>query len=183
MAWIVKPSGTMKIEHRPEPYVTDALKKQIADEYLTRFPTKQAATLPSLHLIQHTYNWIPFQAIEELAEFLELSAAEVWDTATFYEEFFTENKGKYLVQICQSIACELCGCVNLQEKLQQKLEIVNGETTDDGKFTLQMVECLGACDLAPVAMINGKLYEKVSWEQLEAVLDGLPDDPKAFNAH
>ncbi len=183
MAWIVKPSGTQQIERRDEPYLTEALKRRIAEEYLPRFPTKRAATLPALHLVQHEYNWLPFQAIEEVAEFLELSAAEVWDTATFYEEFFLEPKGRYLVQICQSIACELCGYINLEEKLKAKLDIIPGETSDDEKFTLQIVECLGACDLAPVVMINGKLYEKVTWAQLEATLDSLPDDPAEFNAH
>jgi NADH-quinone oxidoreductase subunit E len=183
MPWIVKPSATQQIDRRDQPYLTDALKRQLAERYLPRFPDKRAATLPALHLVQHTHNWIPFQAIEEIAAFLELSAAEVWDTATFYEEFFLEPKGRYLVQVCQSISCELCGQVDLQQKLQRKLDIVPGETTEDEKFTLQVVECLGACDLAPVVMINGKLYASVTWEQLEATLDALPDDPKAFDEH
>src|SRR5690606_18088068 len=101
---------------------------------LSRYPTRRAATLPVLHAIQHEHNWIPFQAMEETAAFLGTSAAEVLDTATFYEEFFLKPKGKYLVQMCHSISCELMGNVDLLCKVQDKLGIVSGETTDDDKF-------------------------------------------------
>jgi len=183
MAWIVKRSGSMKIERRDEPYLTDALKQKLESETLPRYPTKQAATLPALHLIQHEYNWIPYQAVEEVAAFLDLKPADVYDTATFYDEFFLQPKGKYLVQVCESIACELCGHEKLLEKLRDKYDLVPGETTDDEKITLMIVECLGACDFAPAVLINGKLYEKVTWEQLEATLEHLPDNPKDFDAH
>lgn len=182
MAWIVKPSGTMQIERRGEPYLDDALKAELTNNVLHRYPTKQAATLPALHAVQHKHNWLPYQAIEEIAAFLELEPSQVYDTATFYEEFFLEPKGKYLIQVCQSIACELCGYVNLEQKLRERYDIVNGETTDDGKLTLQMVECLGMCDDAPAVLINGKMYKKVSWDEVEAAIDGLPDDPARFDA-
>jgi NADH-quinone oxidoreductase subunit E len=183
MAWIIKPRATEQIDRRDQPYLTDAMKQKLEAEVLLRYPTKRAATLPVLHEIQHEHNWIPAQAVEEAAAFLELSPAEVFDTATFYEEFFLEPKGKYLVQVCQSISCELCGHESLLEKVQDKLDIIPGETTEDGRITLMMVECLGSCDTAPVAMINGKRYDNVTWEQFEATLDNLPDDPAAFNAH
>ena len=180
MAWITQQRGNQQIDRRAEPYLTDAIKAELQHEVLPRFPNKRAATLPALHAIQHHHGWIPYQAIEEIGAFLETSAAEVYDTATFYEEFFLQPKGAYLVQICQSIACEICGYTGLQQKLQEKLDIINGETTDNRKITLQMVECLGACDDAPVVMINGKLFTKVTWEQLEHLLDTLPDDPNEF---
>ena len=182
MPWIVKPSGTQQIERRTEPYLTEALRAELEADALPRYPTKQAATLPALHAVQHAYGYIPYQAIEEIAAFLDLTAAEVYDTATFYEEFFLEPKGKYLVQICQSIACELCGCFDLKSWLTDKLQITNGETTDDGKITLQMVECLGMCDGAPAVLINGKMYRKVTADQMDKVLAELPDDPARFPA-
>ena len=182
MPWIVKPSGTQQIERRDTPYLTEAMRAELEAETLPRYPTKQAATLPALHAVQHAYGYIPYQAIEEIGSFLDLTAAEVYDTATFYEEFFLEPKGKYLIQICQSIACELCGCFDLKGWLTDKLQIANTETTDDGKFTLQMVECLGMCDDAPAVLINGKMYRKVTAEQMETVLAGLPDDPTQFDA-
>ena len=94
MAWIVKPSGTQQIERRGEPYLAETMKAKLTDEVLPRYPNKRAALLPVLHEVQHEHNWIPYQAIEEVAEFLDLSAADVYDTATFYEEFFLEPKGR-----------------------------------------------------------------------------------------
>ncbi len=183
MAWIVKDVANQKIPRRAEPYLTEAMKAEATEHVLPRFPTKRAALLPLLHRVQHEHNWIPPQAIEEVGAFLELSAADVYDTATFYEEFFLEPKGKYLLQVCQSISCELCGHESLLDKVMAKLDVVDGETTEDGRITLMTVECIGACDGAPAVLLNGKLYERVTWEQLEAVLEDLPDDPKAFEAH
>jgi len=183
MAWIVKPRATERIDRRDEPYLTDAMKAKLEADVLPRYPTRRGATLPVLHAIQHEHNWIPAQAIEEAAAFLDLSPAEVFDTATFYEEFFLEPKGKYLVQVCQSISCEMCGQVPLQERIEAKLDVVPGETTEDGKITFMTVECLGSCDTAPVVLINGKRYDNVTWEKLEATLDDLPDDPAAFGTH
>lgn len=173
MAWIVKPSGTMEIERREEPYLTDEMKAELEKEILSRYPSRQAATLPLLHHVQHEYNWIPYQAIEEIADFLEITAAQVHDTATFYEEFFLQPKGKHLIQICQSLSCELCGHQPIWDNLCKKLDIVEGETTDDGKFTLLTVECLGSCGTAPAILIDGHLHEKVTWQQVEKLIDDL----------
>ncbi len=173
MAWIVKPSGTLSIERRAEPYLTDVMRTKLRDDVLPRYATKRAALLPALHMVQHEWGHLPYQSLEEVADFLELDPADVLDTATFYEEFFLEPKGKYLIQVCQSISCELCGHAELLEKLQDKLGIVPGETTEDGRFTLQMVECLGSCGTAPVVMVQEDLQENVTWEQLEHTLDEL----------
>jgi NADH-quinone oxidoreductase subunit E len=174
MAWIVKASGTQEINRRAEPYLTDAMQSKLREEILPRYATKRAALLPALHKVQHEYGHLPYQSLEEVAEFLELDPADVLDTATFYEEFFLEPKGKYLIQICQSISCELCGHTRLLEQLQDKLGIEPGETTEDGRFTLQMVECLGSCGTAPVVMVQEQLHENVTWQQLERTLDELP---------
>ena len=183
MAWIVEPRAKQQIDRRDEPYLTDEMKRKLEAEVLPKYPTKRAAILPVLHEVQHHWNWIPAQAIEETAAFLDLSAADVFDTATFYEEFFLEPKGKYLVQICQSISCELCGHENLLRKVQEKYDVVPWETTEDERFTLMTVECIGACDFAPAVLINGKLYKKMTWEQLEHTLESLPEDPKELDAH
>jgi len=180
MAWIVKNRATEQIERRAEPYLTDAMKAHIESAILPRYPEKRPALLPVLHEVQHAYNWIPFQAIEEVAAFLDTTPAEVWDTATFYEEFFLQPKGKYLVQICQSISCEICGHENLRQRMMEKYDIVPDEMSEDEKFTLQMVECLGACDDAPAVQINGVLHKKMTWDRLEALLESLPDDPHDY---
>jgi len=173
MAWITKNSGTMQIDRRPEPYLTDAVKERFEKEIIPRYPTRRAATIPLLHAIQDQHNWLPYQAIEEAADFLGLKASEVLDTATFYEMFWMRPKGKYLIWVCQSISCELLGNVSLIEAIEKKLGIAAGETTPDGKFTLMAAECLGSCGTAPCALVNDKLHENITMDNFARVLDGL----------
>ena len=173
MAWIVKNSATTQIDRRDAPYLDQDLKTHIETEVLPRYPTKRAALLPTLHAVQHKHNWIPFQALEEVATFLDIAPAEVADTATFYEDFWLQPKGKYLIMICQSISCELMNHVNLLERVKAKLGIGVGQTTDDDRFTLMTAECLGSCDTAPVALINENLHEKLTPENFEQILDSL----------
>jgi NADH-quinone oxidoreductase subunit E len=174
MAWIVKNSGGMTIDRRPEPYLDDQLKATLEAEVLPRYPNKRAATLPVLHAIEAKHNWIPYQAIEEAGAFLGLNPAEVLDTASFYEMFHLQPKGKYLIMVCQSISCELLGNETLMHKLEQKLGIEAGQTTDDGKFTLTHAECLGSCGTAPCALVNEKLHENLTVENLDRIIDSLP---------
>ncbi|MDP7348859.1 MAG: NAD(P)H-dependent oxidoreductase subunit E, partial [Phycisphaeraceae bacterium] len=149
MAWIMKNSAAMAIDRRDEPYLTDRMKAELEADVLPRYPTRQAATLPVLHAVQHEHNYLPYQAVEEAAAFLGVSASEMLDTATFYEEYWLTPKGKYLIMVCQSISCELMNHGQLLEMIQDKLGIGPGETTDDGKFTLMTAECLGSCGTAP----------------------------------
>lgn len=177
MAWITENRRTATIERRNVPYLTDALKQHLTERYIPRYPTKRAVLLPALHLIQHEYNWIPPQAMEEVAAFLELAPAEVMDTATFYEEYWLKPKGKYLIQVCRSLSCEICQSEQLTEAVRRKCNVELGETSSDGKFTLVELECLGACGTAPVAGINEVLLEDLTPEKLEAAIDALPEDP------
>ena len=174
MAWIMKNSATMEIGRRPEPYLDDALKEELERDLMPRYPTRLATSLPILRRIQENHGWIPFQAIEEVAAFIGISSADLYDTATFYEEFFLEPAGKYVVWVCQSIACELVGHMSLIERLRGKLGIEPGETTEDGRFSLMTVECLGSCGTAPVALVNHTLHENLTAENLERVIDELP---------
>jgi NADH-quinone oxidoreductase E subunit len=175
MAWIVKDSAGAQIDRRDDPYVTDAMRAHFEKEIFPRYATKHAALLPLMHEVQHTYGWVPHQSMREAAAFLEISVAEVIDSVTFYEEYQLKPVGKYLIQICRSISCELCGYKDLSANVQKKLGIVPGETTDDGKFTLVELECLGACGGAPAALLNEDLHEDVTWESLERLIDDLPD--------
>ncbi len=163
-----------------EPLLTESMKSHLRDVYFPRYPTKRAVLLPALHLIQHKYNWIPTQAVREVAEFLEIAPAETLDTATFYEEYWLRPKGKYLLQVCRSLSCEICASGDLTKSLQRKLNIDVGETTADGRFTLVELECLGACGTAPVALVNDVLHEELTPAMLKAIIDGLPDDPHDY---
>lgn len=176
MAWIVEDRRSQKVEGG-EPLLTADMKKHLQETYFPRYPTKRAVTLPALHLVQHTYGWIPTQSIQEIAEFLELAPAEVLDTATFYEEYWLKPKGKYLLQVCRSLSCEICGSRQLTEHLCKKLKIEVGETTPDKRFTLVELECLGSCGTAPAVLVNEVLHETITVQQLDQIIDKLPDDP------
>lgn len=173
MAWIAKNSGTMQVERRDEPYLTEDLKKELETEVLPRYDTKRAVTMSALHLVQDTHGWLPHQAMEEIAEFLGLTATDVLDTATFYEEYWLKPHGKYVIWVCQSLSCELMGQPELLERIQNHLGIGVGETTDDGKFTLMGVECLGSCGSAPCALVNHRLHENITADNFKTVLDTL----------
>ncbi|MEC9372488.1 MAG: NADH-quinone oxidoreductase subunit NuoE [Planctomycetota bacterium] len=175
MAWIAKKSGSMEIERRDEPYLTDAMKSRLRDEVLPRYETKLAACLPTLHEIQHEYGWIPPQALEEVAAFLELTPSMVYDTASFYEEFWLKRKGRHVVAVCRSIACEVCDHHKITDVCREKLGIEVGETTDDGKFTLVELECIGACGGAPAVLVDEDLHEFVTEEQMGKLIDGVKD--------
>src|SRR3954454_7296024 len=175
MSWIVE-DRRRKVEEAGGPYLTDALKQRLTETYIPRYPTKRAVLLPALHAVQHEYGWIPVQAMEEVAQFLELAPAEVIDTASFYEEYWLRPKGKYLIQVCRSLTCELCDSKKLTEHCKQKLGIEVGDTTPDGRFTLVELECLGACGTAPVALVNEVLHEELTVEKLDQIIASLPPD-------
>src|SRR5215813_4095540 len=145
MAWLTKNSATMKPEgRRSEPYLTSAMQRELTEKIVPRYAVKQGATLPALHMIQHEYGWVPAQAMEEIAAFLGLKPADVMDAASFYEEYWLKPKGRHLIQVCRSIACEFCGQREVTEACKAALGIDVGETTDDGRFTLVELECLGS---------------------------------------
>lgn len=180
MPWIAENRRTAVVEKRPEPYLTDDMKIELANKFFPRYPTKRACLLPVLHTVQHEYGWIPAQAMEEIAAFLEIAPAEVLDTASFYEEYWLKPKGQYLIQVCRSLACEICGSKQLTDHVKKKLNLEVGETTPDGKFTLVELECLGSCGTAPAMLLNEVLHENLTVEQVDKVLDNLPADPHDY---
>ena len=135
------------------------LSKETVDkikELAKKYPEKRSAVLPSLYLIQDEFGWLPDPAIRQLAELLDLAPNKIYGVATFYTMFNVEPVGKYHIQVCRNVSCQLMGAKTIIEHLSKKLGIKPGETTTDGKYTLSTVECLGACGSAPVMMINDK---------------------------
>lgn len=180
MSWRTENRRTATFEATEGPFLTEEMKAHLRDTYFPRYPTRRAVLLPALHMIQHEYNWIPMKAVQEVAEFLEIAPAEALDTATFYEEYWLRPKGKYLVQVCRSLSCEICGSRQITDHLRDKLGIEVGETTNDGKFTLIELECLGSCGTAPAVLVNDVLYEDVTTQSVEQLIRGLPNDPHDF---
>ena len=177
MAWTVKPSATTTIPSRDEPYLTDEMTTHYESEIIPRYERKQGAMMPILNDVQERYGHVPYQAMVEIATLLELHPADVLDTASFYEGYTTEPVGRYVIGVCQSIACEVCGHQAILDHLRRRLDIEPHETTDDGRFTLLTMECLGACDGAPCALVNGDRHDNLTVEKIDEILDRLPDDP------
>jgi len=171
MAWITKQSGSAKIDRREEPYLTQAMRDEITETYLPRYETKLAALLPTLHLVQHEYGWIPAQAMEEIADFLDLAPADVLDSASFYEEYWLKPRGRHIIGVCRSIACEFCDHKAITDACREKLNIELGETTDDGEFTLVELECLGSCGTAPVAIVDDRLHENLTPDKMKKAIE------------
>ena len=180
MAWVAENRTTAVVKTSDTPLLTDEMKQYLRDKYLPRYPTKRAVLLPALHMVQHAYNYIPMQALEELAEFLEIAPSEALDTATFYEEYYLKPKGKYLLQVCRSLPCELCRGGDVTDRIKTKLNLDAGETTPDGRFTLVELECLGACGEAPVMLVNEQLIPNLTPGNVDELLAGLPENPAGY---
>src|SRR6476620_8641978 len=121
----------------------------LAKEIMARFPRRRSALIPLVRLAQEQDGYVAEDAMEHIAELLEISAAEVYGTASFYEMFKFEPIGRYCVNICTNISCQLLGAWELLEHAEETLGVRHGGTTEDGMFTLEDVECLAACTQAP----------------------------------
>ena len=164
MAWIAQNRQQPDKPTRTEPYITEAIRKEIVEKCFPRYPSKRAALLPLFHLIMHEYGHIAPEAIDEAAKLLEITPAEVLDAATFYEEFRFEPSGKYVVNVCRSIACELRGHEKILAKIKDVFGIDPSETTADGLISLYEIECLGLCEQAPAALVNGEVHGNLTPE-------------------
>ena len=143
------------------------------DDLLTKYPTKKAALLPALWVVQEEEGWVPREAMRELAQYLELPPADVEGVATYYTMYNKAPIGKYHVEVCHNIVCMALGADQLIDHLAHKLGIDKGETTPDKKFTLSGAECLGACANAPCMMIGATYYEDLDNAKADAILDEL----------
>ncbi len=148
--------------------------KEQLDNIIKKYPTKKAALLPALWLAQEQYDgWLPAEAMREVADYLDLPPAEVQGVATFYTMYNKEPVGKFHIEVCHNIACMVRGSDELIEHIGGKLGIEAGQTTADGKFTLNAAECLGACANAPCLMIAEKYYEDVTTASADALIEEL----------
>jgi NADH-quinone oxidoreductase subunit E len=152
--------------------LTDQTKKRI-EEIVSRYENKEAALLPVLHLVQREKGFITSQEEKQVADLLGIKPIKVREVVTFYTMINQEPVGKYHIQVCSNISCSLMGAESLIEHLKSKLGIDIGETTQDKKFTLSTVECLGACEQAPCMMINFDYYGKLDKQKIDEILDSL----------
>ena len=126
-----------------------------------------------LNAVQEHYGYVPKEAQEALSEFLGISMAEIYGVVTFYSRFSLEPQGKYKLSVCLGTACYVKGSQKILDRIIERLNIHEGETTSDGMFTLEAMRCVGACGLAPVFTVNGEVYGKATVQKLDQVLDEL----------
>jgi len=139
-----------------------------------RDPTKQSMLLTALYIAQEQYGYLSEEALKRTAARLGLTLNEVYSTASFYTMFRTEPVGKYLLQVCEGLSCFLAGgAETLVDYISRKLNIRPGQTTPDGLFTLQVVQCLASCGTSPTLKVNDELYEDMTPDKVDRLLDQL----------
>src|SRR5215831_766353 len=145
----------------------------LAKEIIARFPRPRSALIPLVHLAQEQDGHVTEDAMVHIAELIGIAPAEVYGTATFYEMFKFEPVGKYCVNICTNISCQLLGAYELLEHAEERLGVKAGGTTTDGLFTLEDVECIAACTEAPAIQVNYRYRYKVTPTGLDRLLEDL----------
>ncbi len=161
------------------PILTPEMRAEI-EAFFPKYPTKQAVTLPALHVVNEHLRCVPMAAIPEIAAMLELAPAQIHDTMSFYGFFKQSPCGQVRAWVCRSISCALRGGEEVLAALSDKLGVHPGETTADGKITLEFGECLGLCDFAPSMLAGTKVYKNMSVEQVDevaALLKAQAGDP------
>ncbi|PIE06087.1 MAG: NADH-quinone oxidoreductase subunit NuoE [Sorangium cellulosum] len=143
------------------------------EDIFSRYPNKQAACIPLLHLCQEQNGWVSEEVISFVAGQCELSTAHVQGVVTFYSLFNQEPVGTHEIWVCRTLSCALRGADKVLHHCEQRLGIHEGETTKDGKITLRTAECLAACGQAPMMMVNKTYHENLTLEQVDSVLDEL----------
>lgn len=154
------------------PEIKASTEKKIK-ELVSRYPKKQAALLPVLHMVQSELGHISQNEENWVADLLGINPVKVREVVTFYSMLSRKSLGKHHIQICSNLTCSLMGAESLIDYLSEKLGIKPGETSEDGKYTLTTVECLGACDQAPGMMINTDYYGNMDKKKIDKILKEL----------
>lgn len=147
--------------------------QQEIKELMASYPKPQSAILMALHRIQEELGWVPEPAQAQVAELFGMDAQDVATLVSFYYMYHRKPVGRYVLKVCRSISCYLCGAQKLIQHLEEKLQVKLGETTADGEFTLIGGECLAACTGAPCLQVNDRFFENASQQSVDELLDGL----------
>lgn len=145
-------------------------------EIFSRHSPKRDALIPALQDIQTEMGYLPAEAMEAVARHCRVSPVEVYGAATFYAQFKFKPVGKHKITVCQGTACHVMGGARVLEEVQNRLGIKAGETTADGKFTLETVACVGGCALSPVVVVDENTYGGVKPEKITEILDEIGNE-------
>jgi len=156
-------------------FVYTAENRARLDEICARYPPEQrkSAILAALYLAQHQQGYLTRNAMRHVAEAIGCTPADVEDVVSFYTMFYTRPVGRHVIQVCRTLSCALMGAERVTEALSQALGVAPGETDQAGEFTLLEVECLGACDRAPVVGVNDGWHECAKPEEVRQLVEGL----------
>jgi NADH-quinone oxidoreductase subunit E len=175
LAWPVIDRHQPVIPQGTPPILSNAVKEKIRS-FFSRYPTRQAALLPALHVAQDAVGHISFQVMKEVAELLGIPASQVMDVASFYTHFWPKARGRKVIVMCRSLTCELMGGRAVAEVIQRELGIGEHETTTDGRYSFVTEECLGACEHGPCMLINERLHRCVRPEEVAVILAKQDND-------
>ena len=139
--------------------------------YIEELGSKSTELIAILHRAQHIFGYLPREVQEFIADKLNIPVSKVYGVVTFYSFFTMEKKGKYVINVCLGTACFVRGADKILKEFEARLGIKNGETTEDGKFTLSSLRCVGACGLAPVVQVNGKTYGNATVETVAQIIE------------
>jgi len=151
-----------KSEHGASIEIIDEEIDQICEE----FGNREGAVVQILQTIQEKYGYVPAEVLERVGEDLGIPRSKMFGVLTFYSQFYREPRGKFILKVCVGTACHVRGAGLLVDKVKESLHIEAGENTEDMMFTLEPVACLGSCALAPMAMVNGNSYGKLSADKM-----------------
>lgn len=143
------------------------------DKIIAKYPQKQAAVMPLLYIAQEQNGFISTEAMKTIAHLLEMNEEDVLGVVTFYSMYHQKQMGKYHIQVCTNVSCMLRGGYEIYDTVQKKLGLKNGEVTDDHKFSLEEVECMGSCGTAPMIAVNEDFFENLSKEKALEIIDSL----------
>ena len=143
------------------------------DEVVHKHNVEQGAVIPILQEIQDTYGYVPPAAMQRIADDMNVPVSEIYGIVTFYAQFRLEPLGKYLIKVCHGTACHLCGADMVALILAQAIGVKEGETSEDGLFTVERVACIGCCSLAPVMTVNGEAYGRLTPEAIGKIVGGI----------
>lgn len=154
---------------------TEAAIKEL-DEIRARYPTSGSALLPALYIAQRDFGWLSQEAYEAVSSILGIPEATVRGVGTFYAMYRHKPMGKNIVQLCTNISCMILGAERLVDFLKNKYGLEPGGTTPDNRFSLVIMECIGACGTAPAMLVNNDFYENLTEESIEKILEGYNID-------
>lgn len=150
------------------------LEKREIDNELIHFPTKRAACIEALKIVQSQRRWISDESLSDIAEYLDMTTDELDNVATFYNLIFRKPVGRHVILVCDSVTCYIMGFTALLDYMKEKYNIKFGETTPDMRFTLLPIPCLGICNHSPAMIIDEDLHQDLNTENIDKILANYP---------